>query len=342
MEVITDINWKYEAALVLCRYLFKKNDPNRMVSHLSKFRVEKDEVNTLYSKYDLFLSNVFSELDKINISDEIDSAILNFFNPCFSFVSIAEYYYHYIGMTNNFDINKFFSYLINEACDVINMYSISDYQQLITIVNQLDFSDNEKLLLISFYGCYEKYINEINRYIDKTINILINNFDILKRDYENCIKLLDEKYIANIANDCQVELNNLVLYINILEYSLWNYNELDKNYIGINYMYSSIKMINDDRKKNEELVINAFKSLGDKTRYKLIKTLSSKGKMYVQEMAKVLSITPATVLHHIDILKNVGIINTCVDLTDKKRIYYELNNNMLKLLRVNISDLIGG
>jgi DNA-binding transcriptional ArsR family regulator len=62
-------------------------------------------------------------------------------------------------------------------------------------------------------------------------------------------------------------------------------------------------------------------------------------RMYIQEMAEELKLTPATVSHHINILLSMRYVLLTVDATKSKKVYYELNNEKLEGLSKSILNL---
>jgi DNA-binding transcriptional ArsR family regulator len=68
-------------------------------------------------------------------------------------------------------------------------------------------------------------------------------------------------------------------------------------------------------------MVQIFKVLSDPTRFKAFQLLMNQS-MYVQELARAVEVTPATLIHHIDQLMNAGLIRLSARQEDQKRIYY--------------------
>jgi len=81
-----------------------------------------------------------------------------------------------------------------------------------------------------------------------------------------------------------------------------------------------------------------LKIVGDVTRLKILQMLSEK-QMYIQEMADVLELTPATISHHTNALLAEGFISLTVDATKSKKIYYKKHNEKLVELSRSILEL---
>ena len=90
-------------------------------------------------------------------------------------------------------------------------------------------------------------------------------------------------------------------------------------------------MLNDDR------LLDRLKALGDSTRLKIMHNLVE-SPSYLQELAKKLKLTPATVLHHLGILMSEGLIE--IQMTgEKKRVYYQVNKQGLQEVSNGIMQL---
>ena len=80
-----------------------------------------------------------------------------------------------------------------------------------------------------------------------------------------------------------------------------------------------------------------LKALGDSTRLKIMHNLVE-SPSYLQELAKKLKLTPATVLHHLGILMSEGLIE--IQMTgEKKRVYYQVNKQGLQEVSNGIMQL---
>ncbi len=345
MEIVYEINYDLEASILLERKLFRKDQNNRMVNYLSRFKVEKEEVKKLYAKYDQMVEYITIEMDKLNLLNNLDNDLISLFNPLFDNECIINHFVHTRQFINDINENSFFEYILNRTYKdklkkVITINSSSD---LLNVFDSLSFDDKKKLILLNFYSGYNSIVTRIDDLFLKIIPIIKKGFKMIESQFKIIYDYLKiESNVGSFLKEYGCSKENLVVYVFVLRYSVWEYDSLDKNYFGVNYMFNDIVSINDEKNRDKELAIGAFKAIGDKKRYELIRILSVRRKMYVQEMAQALEITPATVLHHIEVLKSVGLVNTCVDSCDNKKIFYELNKRIVKLLKVNLDDLMGG
>lgn len=91
-------------------------------------------------------------------------------------------------------------------------------------------------------------------------------------------------------------------------------------HIGLELFY----MLQDNRNApyHDTHLLTCLKALGDPARLKILHFLAEKP-CYLQELAKALDLTPATVSHHLGILISADLIVMQVK-ADKRKVYYEL------------------
>lgn len=88
---------------------------------------------------------------------------------------------------------------------------------------------------------------------------------------------------------------------------------------------------------DDESLLRALKAAGDPTRLKILSLLAERSS-YLQELAKALRLTPATVSHHMGILLDAGLIALQVQ-PGRKKVYYQLEKEVLEDMGRKISRL---
>lgn len=112
-------------------------------------------------------------------------------------------------------------------------------------------------------------------------------------------------------------------------------------FIGDGYYYG---MFNVDMRPEEiradekRLVTDACKALGDSTRMDILLLLKQRP-WYNRELAQALGLTPATIMHHTDILLQNGLAAMTTDRENQKRIYFSLVPERLEKLRGAMAHL---
>lgn len=108
-----------------------------------------------------------------------------------------------------------------------------------------------------------------------------------------------------------------------------------KIYLGIETFYMFESKAEDNY--NDNRLISRLKALGDPARLKILRQLVERP-CYVQEMAKAMELTPATILHHLGILMTEELIE--IQMTkEKRKVYYQVRKQGLQEIGKEIMNL---
>ncbi len=108
-----------------------------------------------------------------------------------------------------------------------------------------------------------------------------------------------------------------------------------KIHFGIEVFY-----LHDARQEDlyqDDWLLSRLKALGDPTRLKILHQLIERP-CYLQEMARILELTPATVLHHLGVLMGEELIEIKVT-QEKKRVYYQVKKQGVQDVGAGILQL---
>lgn len=90
--------------------------------------------------------------------------------------------------------------------------------------------------------------------------------------------------------------------------------------------------------ETQKLLLDVAKALGDQSRLDILRMLHEKPR-YNREIAETLGLSPATVMHHTDLLLQCGLVSVCPGSENQKRTYFQLETAQLQrfcdLLRKN-------
>lgn len=107
-------------------------------------------------------------------------------------------------------------------------------------------------------------------------------------------------------------------------------------YCGI---YNITLPAEDEAAETQKLLLDVAKALGDQSRLDILRMLHEKPR-YNREIAETLGLSPATVMHHTDLLLQCGLVSVCPGSEDQKRTYFQLETAQLQrfcdLLRKNL------
>lgn len=94
----------------------------------------------------------------------------------------------------------------------------------------------------------------------------------------------------------------------------------------------------DENAEAQKLLLDVAKALGDQSRLDILRMLHEKPR-YNREIAEALGLSPATVMHHTDLLLQCRLVSVCPGSKNQKRTYFQLETAQLQrfcdLLRKN-------
>ena len=349
--IIDKPNFKYEAVSCITQY-YTSNESEIIENH-DNFNLTEEEMKDFLKDYSKYKSMVTEEilpiykeypkLDKI-FKIQLGEDIVN--SPIILPLSIA--FKDVIFNENNLDIidEKLNSFLENYimSSDEKNFNSnvkINNFEDLLSQLNIIDFDNSQKMILIDLYYNRYELIKDYLEFVDRASKICENHFSIIENDfnatYEHLFNLENiEEYIQKSVG-VHFKINNKSkLFISILGFNVFSMFETDSISLGI-YFFKLI----DFKKKSKSNFLDLaaeLKALADPTRLNMI-SLLSKENLYIQEMAEILNLTPATISHHTSILLKHNLISIHIDAEQSKKIFYTVNPSKLNSLGDVIKDL---
>lgn len=218
---------------------------------------------------------------------------------------------------------------------------------------QLALSDDEMLLHVfecvedrceSFLS-FKAFIRETSRYIEDFFALAkkLQNSELkaLLKKYEDTVVSLKEEVVAGVNEAGGFEFSQKVM-----GKTFRNRGPYEKFLFVPTYMMPAKAVrffhVKGDRKKqllfmslrkqdrNQEDVIKTLKIMGDGTRYQILVLLAQEGTMRGMDIAKRVSVATSTISHHMELLKECGLIT---EEQVKNSKYYGLSRN-------GIADLI--
>ncbi len=182
----------------------------------------------------------------------------------------------------------------------------------------VDLMSNLLPIFEEVYSFYEEKVKVYGQYLVKFLNE--NGPKGLE---EITYSILDPKVMDNEENNilisAMIPLSITISGVDKYNYVAWG--------LKIEEAFKRMKEINEN-KINER--VQVFKNLGDKTRYEVTKLIAS-GKTSTKEIAKILSVSSATISYHLNNLLQAKVIK--LDRTDNKYGYvvdYKLLEEIIK------------
>ncbi len=347
-------NWMFEAAACIVEQ-YINSDSSFMENH-NKFGMTRDEMDRYMKNYITYKEAVTSEimpiykeypsLEKIfsdtNFSAEINNSLVLPLVMYFGTEFSCSMEHKDIDRV----INRFLEGIIEDLLSSPDegRTTINNIEDLLSLLDKSSLEDRKKIQLISLYHNRYGIVEKLSELLMLCVPVCQKHYSIIKQDFERAVKLLNEtedlEELLNSSNSIKIKIPQRgEIYSNIFCYNHFSMIDTDnkvKFYIGIyffDYLNSKAKDVFDD----EQLVAD-LKALGDQTRLRMMLLLVNK-RMYVQELAEALELTPATVSHHISILLKSGLISVTLDGEKARKIYYEANAKKLEGLGNTIKGL---
>lgn len=210
-------------------------------------------------------------------------------------------------------------------------------------------NDKDKFKLLQLYSRRREITKQLESFQEPCTEIGRKCLNLVQERFEICMQELKkpetipaflekagigrgEKYHGQIT-PVVLPCNKCLIQIRTLRENPGHY-EL-KLHMGIEVLglYDSQK----ETSLHDENLLSRIKALGDPARLKILRQLAERP-CYLQEMAGVLGLTPATVLHHLSILMGAELIGMQMT-PGKKKVYYQLKKQGLEEVSREILQL---
>lgn len=295
----------------------------------------KDEIFPIYDKYST-LKKIFQSEKKLD-KDDLELGI--------SLILDMEQRYKRPLSNGNVDelIESYILDKVSKIEEIEKEFKIKSLSDLVSLLENIDIPDAEKIFYISIYQNRYELIREIEAFTEEAAPILERNFSLIEDDYYKSImefkkleglEFLIEKMVTVKLN---ITAERNVIFTIFPFGGIYMKHHEGKLFITIGiYMHYFKKWIDEKGFQGAELV-SSLKALADPTRLGIINKISIRP-MYIQELAEELELTPATISHHINILLKSQLVNIIVESDTAKKIYYELNKDKLKEIARTIEN----
>ena len=221
---------------------------------------------------------------------------------------------------------------------------LKDVSELIHFLDGQEFEDATKMRIINLYMDRVEISRQLEELKKLAEQIVRKHYPVVKALVEEELShMCEEDYLDEVLKEAlRIHVENGKKVVLIPSISMFN--SLGMEYVeGITYFYVGIYVVNlvkrsNQNRFNDAQLVADLKAISDTTRLKILHMLSMK-RMYIQEMAENLSLTPATISHHINILLSEGYVLLTVDASKSKKVFYELSQEKLEGLSQSILNL---
>lgn len=224
-------------------------------------------------------------------------------------------------------------------------YDFSNIEGIMNVLSVLDLEDMERWHILNIYNNPESFYSQLKSFLEGLVVILKRCFSTIKKDYYNQLqKIKETKYYNTLLEGkygilVKTETEKMCdIYLTIFGYNSLRYiSEENINICLVGMFFEQIITWEEQYSFLEGQMIATLKALADMNRIKIIKLLAEKPR-YLQELARELKLTPATVSHHIDVLYQGRLIQYVIDKQNGKKVFYENKRDTLK----KIGEIIQG
>ena len=355
-KVMDSPNWMFEAAS--CITDLDQDRAEAVLENSSRFGMTREEMYEVLKDFIEYKKLVsaeimpiykdFRDLDKYFKETNFTAEITNPVAPTLTmyFGSV------FPSIDDKKTIDKVITEIIEDVISELSPFEdgknieIKSIEDILSLTNNISMEDSSKLILIDLYYNRYKIYERLKTLLNLCAPICKKYFYIIQDEFSKTANLVkNTENIQTLFQDNPSVKLNLVkeseIYIAIFFFNSFSIIEGQSGfliYIGM-YFFEYLKLRNKTRFDDTQVIAD-LKALGDTTRLKIIHLLAQK-KMYVQELSEALSLTPATVSHHINTLLKSELITITLDTERPKTIYYELNQGKICDLGDTIKSLAG-
>lgn len=207
--------------------------------------------------------------------------------------------------------------------------SCADLESFTRLIEKSALESSFTMLLIRLYLRREDFCRQLFQLTDQVVLLLKSHFHMIQEEFQRVFSVLSSyrdfhDFMHHVAHfpdpkpDYQVFL------------SVFPYNTVASRnrfyHVGL-YVLDLTVMSSPSRLSDAQLLTD-LKAVADSTRLQILRLLCARP-MYSQELAQALKLTPATISHHLDVLRRSNLLN--LDLANEQlRLYYTVNLDRLR------------
>lgn len=246
-------------------------------------------------------------------------------------------------------------YISSELSDVCPQEAIIEFEDLenipkeltsitefLNMLTTLSIDDAKKMQLINLYQNYNDLFDQFMEYAAHVVPIMQKYYPMIEPDI---LPFMDEVLDTNYVEEILLHPNRIsilsekccIAHPNLIDFNMVTLRiHGSSNLLTIGIFVKTFMELKNQQ--NFERTHAAFKALGDPTRLRIMQCLAQES-MYIQELAKELGLTPATISHHMNTLFHAELVSIIVDDNNAKKVFYEPNSKAMEQLISVLSNL---
>jgi len=351
--------WLEEAFVALSKK--DGDDYDLIMSHPDKFGATREEFQELFAPYLAYRDAVLPELLAIIEGEAVLRSYREMGKKTFVFLEAAAIIFmnekdpdHLMEWTTETekDMRQRVSALIRLTLKADEEWQQEDdapametVQELTALLDRSDVSGEVRYQLLCLYLDPQGFLEALRRVAGPMMEVLQRHFGLIRERYEQQRDSLDEEalnmLLAEGGSGMKLSLDEegLQICMGIFRYngiSFHGYDQLNGSQITLVPVGMFLSRLIGGKNQKQELspaeIQAACKALGDNSRYRILTLILERGRMYLQELAKELGLTPATVSHHIATLMEADLLQVEMGEQEKRIIYYVADREHLAAL----------
>ncbi len=212
-----------------------------------------------------------------------------------------------------------------------------------------DGEDADKFKLLRLYSERREVMEQLWSLKEPCREIGLECLELVRERFAACMEdVRNQEKLAALLDgvglqweeECEVWISPAIMqYDGIMVQASYENQTMEtmklKVHLGIETFYLFVEKKEDCY--NDNCLLSGLKALGDPTRLKILRLLVERP-CYLQEMARTLGVTPATVLHHLGVLIGEDLIE--IQMTkEKKKVYYQVKKQGFQKICEGITQL---
>lgn len=341
-QIMNEPDWYYEAIACLeARTLQAEED---MIANHERYGLEKTEIETLFAPLIAYKKQIWKETEPLLASY---AQLTDYWQKSEDEVSLFHALLLYVRNLFQQDVitDEEIDLALQAAyLDLLSEYGLQegleklDLEILLTNIPKTTLTDKDKMRMITFYASRQQVVRDMKTMLTQVAQICQNYASGVEGLWQLCVQELQVKKSPGIPKLVLTSLD--VVHPTIFRFNsaeIISINEHIVLYFGV--LVDVIDQLKKRNRFHDVQLIAALKALSDPTRMKILQ-LISQSRLYLQEIADQLHLTPATISHHIGLLGQSDFLIFHVDQPSRK-LYYELNRRKLEELGMSLVALAG-
>lgn len=358
IQIIDKPCWPLEVINVLRKEV--SDDYDRIMSHPEKFGKTKTEMEAMFQPYLNYRKAVLPEILEIfSHYDELKRYLITEDEKKYDLLMVVTMATLEKDQLGKLDAKIILDQSYQKQClaivlavllevevDLDDSAKLKEYQNpayIIRRMESLEISDEIKLKYMDLLLNMDSFIQVYYKMMEEMIPCLQKYFYLIEEGFKQRIEEINSPKFVECMQDGSSgitfefkEEDTYKVGINIFQYNSLTCADMTggiKNFVLVHVGMYFQELVMEKKRKNlitDSELSTICKVLGDPNRYKMLQLFLSKEKIYLQELAKEIGVTPATASHHLTLLMEAELINVLVK--EKNVVYYEANRERLQQL----------